>query len=399
MSNESYLQPLELVVLINRNGWHALISVRALQNLTVHKVKGSTAAINRKAVMVIYGHDREANNALFDWLRAIGLQPREWSQLVHSVGAASPYNAEILEVAFETVQAVIAYFTPDEYVLGRASWEDDMGWRLQARPNVFVEVGMALVTHPHRTVLAVLGPQELPSDLAGRYYVRLTRTSPEPLLALANHLREAGCDVDLTGTDWLNAKRFPDRNHIPRPPAIPRGQPALIPLRSQGTLPDDSPAISSQLAYSPTSPPTDKGALYAEFWQRFLLQLNAEHPEWGRPRKAPAGNRLSIASPFKGECRYKVSFASGQRLRCELYIDWPNPAEVLAKYNELFQRREAIEAVFGGELSWETVESRRASRIATWGKGAVEHTERHGEFIDWFLTNLQQLRTALDPYA
>jgi predicted nucleotide-binding protein len=215
------LQLLEIVVPINRAGWQRLISIRALLRLAVDKLKDSTVSTNRKAVMVIAGHDREANAALLDWLRAIGLQPLEWSQLVHSSGNASPYNGEILELAFQNVQAVIAFFTPDEYVLGRANWPGDIGWRLQARPNVLIEAGMALVAHPRRTVLTVLGAQELPSDLAGRYYIRLTHASPEPLLALANCLQDAGCDVDLTGADWLNHEHFPDRDHIPRPAAIP----------------------------------------------------------------------------------------------------------------------------------------------------------------------------------
>jgi len=37
-------------------------------------------ATDRKKVMVVYGHDREANEALFDWLRAVGLEPREWGE-------------------------------------------------------------------------------------------------------------------------------------------------------------------------------------------------------------------------------------------------------------------------------------------------------------------------------
>lgn len=84
-------------------------------------------------------------------------------------------------------------------------------WRLQARPNVLIEAGMALVTHRKRTILAVLGPQELPSDLAGRHYIRLSHTAPEPLRALASRLSDAGCDVDLGGTGWLDPGRFPDR--------------------------------------------------------------------------------------------------------------------------------------------------------------------------------------------
>ena len=97
-------------------------------------------ADNRKAVMVIYGHDREANNALFDWLRAIGLQPREWSKLVQATGIASPYIGQVLHHAFQQAQAVVALFTPDERVLAAAASPDDpRAWRLQARPNVLIE--------------------------------------------------------------------------------------------------------------------------------------------------------------------------------------------------------------------------------------------------------------------
>jgi len=167
-------------------------------------------AANRKAVMVIYGHDKEANKAIFGFLKDIGLQPKEWSQLVQLSGSTIPYIGQVLEQAFRNVQAVVAFFTPDEQVRSPGSPQ----WRRQARPNVLVEAGMALVTHPERTVLVKLGSQELPSDLAGRYYVRLDGTS-KPLNEIANNLRIAGCDVDTTGTDWLDPSRFPNRDNPP----------------------------------------------------------------------------------------------------------------------------------------------------------------------------------------
>ena len=178
-------------------------------------------ATNRKLVMVIYGHDTEANTALFGWLRAIGLQPQEWSQVIRASGTASPYIGQALERAFSNAQAVVAFFTPDERVLARsASPKDPSAWRMQARPNVLIEAGMALTTHPDRTVLVVLGDQELPSDLAGRHYVRLSRTSPVPLHDLASRLEQAGCETDTTGSAWLDPARFPDRDHIdPAPPS------------------------------------------------------------------------------------------------------------------------------------------------------------------------------------
>jgi predicted nucleotide-binding protein len=182
--------------------------------------KATTFATNRKAIMVIYGHDTPANDALFDWLRAIGLQPQEWSQIMATSGSASPYIGHALERAFDNAQAVVAFFTPDERVLAvNASPDNPNAWRLQARPNVLIEAGMALTIHPTRTVLVMLGHQDLPSDLAGRHYVHLTNTAIEPLHDLANRLHQAGCDTDTLGTSWLNPARFPDRSHItPAPP-------------------------------------------------------------------------------------------------------------------------------------------------------------------------------------
>lgn len=171
---------------------------------------------NRKAVMVIYGHDQEANKALFGWLRAIELQPREWGQLVQLCGEASPFTGNVLPQALASVQAVIALFTPDEYVSSAARAGSANPARLQARPNVLIETGMAFVTHPDRTILVTLGPQELPSDLAGRDCIRLNGTAA-PLKELADRLKAAGCDVELAGVDWLDPQRFPSRN-APGPP-------------------------------------------------------------------------------------------------------------------------------------------------------------------------------------
>lgn len=166
---------------------------------------------HRNAVMVIHGHDQEANKALFNWLRTLGLQPQEWNQLVQLTGKASPYVGDVLENAFEHVQAVVALFTPDEHVRATSTQSPANGtWRLQARSDVLIRAGMALITHPDRTVLICLGRQELPDDLAGRHYVRLNGTQ-ESLNDIATRLQTAGCDVNRSGVQWLDPATFPDR--------------------------------------------------------------------------------------------------------------------------------------------------------------------------------------------
>jgi predicted nucleotide-binding protein len=172
--------------------------------------------------MVVHGQDPDAARAMFDWLRATNLRPQEWSQLVKSSGTASPFIGEVLETAFSQAQAVVVLFTPDEQVRLRHELNKrHTVWRLQARPNVLFEAGMAFATHPERTVLVVLGDQEIPSDFAGRHYVRVD--SVAALRDLAQRLEQAGCPVDLTGSDWLDLGRFPDRSAIAAAPVPGNG--------------------------------------------------------------------------------------------------------------------------------------------------------------------------------
>jgi predicted nucleotide-binding protein len=203
----------------------------------------SSSAVERaddpREVMVVHGRDSAARKAMFDWLRAIGLHPREWTELVNASKTASPFIGEVLDGAFKQAQAVVVLFTPDEHVQLRpdlAKRENE--WRLQARPNVLLEAGMALGRHAKRTVLVLLGEAAMPSDLAGRHFVNLP--SPESLRDLASRLEQAGCPVDLRGTDWLDSKRFPDRSAV-------SGQPTLQTKAHTGEQTAEPPRLIEQV--------------------------------------------------------------------------------------------------------------------------------------------------------
>jgi predicted nucleotide-binding protein len=257
----------------------------------------ATFAANRKAVMVIYGHDTEAKDALFGWLRAIGLQPQEWSQLVYASGSASPYIGQVLDRASQQAQAVIALFTPDEHVRGRQALPAaSTSWRLQARPNVLIEAGMALVTHADRTVFVVLGPQELPSDFAGRHYIRLNNTAGA-LNDMANRLEAAGCEIDKSGTDWLDPARFPGRDNLaslparpgmslPEPPgpSTPLSEAAAPTLEHEElhNLIMDGAAIRAGLPEEPawTQVVPDVLSMKHDAWQERASAVLADWPEW-----------------------------------------------------------------------------------------------------------------------
>lgn len=160
-------------------------------------------------VFVVHGRNSAAREAMFDFLRSIGLKPLEWSQAVRGTGHAAPYIGDVLDHAFEVAQAVVVLLTPDEIAYLRrefAAGDDDPEHAPapQGRPNVLFEAGMAFGRHPTRTILVELGEVRPFSDVAGRHVIRIDN-SPEKRQDLADRLRTAGCEVDLSGRDWLRA--------------------------------------------------------------------------------------------------------------------------------------------------------------------------------------------------
>ncbi|MCF6390887.1 nucleotide-binding protein [Mycobacterium sp. MBM] len=176
--------------------------------------------VDPKKVFVVHGRNAAARDAMFTFLRAIGLEPIEWSTAITATGSAAPFIGQALDAAFAMAKAVVVLLTPDDIAYLRpeyASGEHDPETEAkgQARPNVLFEAGMALGHHPARTILVELGSLRPFSDVAGRHAIRMDDSAPKRN-ELANRLRNAGCAVDTSNTDWLSAGNF-------TPPADPSG--------------------------------------------------------------------------------------------------------------------------------------------------------------------------------
>jgi len=63
--------------------------------------------------------------------------------------------------------------------------------------------------------------------------------------------------------------------------------------------------------------------------------------------------------------------------------------------DSLYSQRVAFEDAYGRELSSERLDNRKASRIADYSLGAVEHSEEHGVYLDWFIDAGDRMRQAL----
>ena len=166
-----------------------------------------------RKVFVVHGRNKDARNALFDFLRAIDLHPLEWSEHVSATGKGSPYIGEILKAAFLQAHAVVVLLTPDDEARLRDQFQaeedppHETQFTGQARPNVLFEAGMTMARSQNRTILVELGNLRPFSDIGGRHTIRLDNSS-QRRQDLAERLRNAGCPVKLTGTDWHTAGDF-----------------------------------------------------------------------------------------------------------------------------------------------------------------------------------------------
>lgn len=164
--------------------------------------------VDRRRVFVIHGRNDRARRGLFEFLRAIGLDPIEWSEAGRMTGKGSPYIGEILDAAFGSAQAVVVLQTPDDVTYLHESLthpgDPECNPQMQPRPNVLFEAGMAMGRDADRTVIVELGQVKVFSDIHGRHVVRLDN-SVKKRQDLATRLETAGCAVRLTGTDWHEA--------------------------------------------------------------------------------------------------------------------------------------------------------------------------------------------------
>ena len=181
--------------------------------LDMEVARESRPTADTKTVFIVHGRNEIAREALFTFLRSIGLDPLEWSRAVMATDKTAPYIGEILDAAFKLANAIVVLLTPDDEarLQQQFSGPNDPSHETeltgQARPNVLFEAGMAIGRSDNRTILVELGVLRPFSDVAGRHVIKLNN-SFGARQGLAQRLRTAGCPVDLDGTDWHKAGDF-----------------------------------------------------------------------------------------------------------------------------------------------------------------------------------------------
>ena len=98
---------------------------------------------------------------------------------------------------------------------------------------------------------------------------------------------------------------------------------------------------------------------------------------------------------------YSAGFCLPRRFRIELYVDADDQDQATRRFDALTGRREEIEDQFGENLEWERLESRRASRIASYYQDdiGVEERDRWPDLRAWAIERLGALREALQSHV
>lgn len=182
------------------------------------KVVNSTQQDIKRKVFVVFGRNIAARDAMYEFLRALSLEPIEWEQAKQLTREAAPFVGRILEVAFKHARAVIVLLTGDDEARLRDVYRGENGedyerfFLPQPRQNQIFEAGYAFGKFPKRTILVQFGRIRPFSDISGRYIPNFTGT-PEDRHALKNSLKTAGCNLNDTGTGWLQAGNFASALH------------------------------------------------------------------------------------------------------------------------------------------------------------------------------------------
>ena len=186
---------------------------RTKMNRRTKSARAMTKERRANTVFVVHGRNERIRQALFSFLRSVGLHPIEWSEAIKLTRKGSPHVSEILDAAFRKAVAIVVLLTPDDDAkLNKRFWgrhEPDYEKKLtgQARPNVLFEAGMAFGKSPDVTVLVQIGELRQFSDVAGRHVVRMSNDSKKRQ-ELLTKLQNAGCNVDTSGTDWHSEGNF-----------------------------------------------------------------------------------------------------------------------------------------------------------------------------------------------
>lgn len=129
-----------------------------------------------------------------------------------------------------------------------------------------------------------------------------------------------------------------------------------------------------------------------EFWSKLISAMNEKTQLY---QKISPGTHSWIGAG-SGVRGVGLNFGATQKYaRAELYIDRGDETQNLDIFDSLKRRQSQIENAFGGELTWERLEGRRACRIKAEGPGDVFDRECWPSMIEYMVDTMLRLDKAM----
>lgn len=154
--------------------------------------------------------------------------------------------------------------------------------------------------------------------------------------------------------------------------------------------------------------PSDDKSSVARTNREFAARHDIRHSWWSLLVKRPDAKLHAHITPGVQSWIGTSSGVRGLQLnyvimqdesRVELYIDRGTDEENKAIFDHLFRQRDAIEAAFGGPLTWERIDTRRACRIKAIVPGGYKAPDGDWEGIQTqHVSAMNRLEAALRPY-
>ncbi len=139
----------------------------------------------------------------------------------------------------------------------------------------------------------------------------------------------------------------------------------------------------------------ERHVLRLEFWQQLLERAKSKTPL--HARISPSTDNWINASAGKSGLSYSYVIRMNDA-QIEFYIDRGETEENKRIFDALHDRKEAIEAAFGGPLEWQRLDDRRASRIRhVITSGGLKDRERWPQLQDAMIDAMIRLERALKP--
>jgi hypothetical protein len=161
------------------------------------------------------------------------------------------------------------------------------------------------------------------------------------------------------------------------------------------SMPSEANASGAEAAQG-TSETQEK---YRSYFQLLIDELREKY-KFTNASKGQPQNWYTFASDNSKAYKFGTSFATGGKLRVELYIDCGDKAKNEQLFDRLEARKNEIQTMFGQELSWERLDNRRACRVAIYRDGEIDaETEILAEIRQWAIQGLLKFKEVFPAFV